>query len=390
MPELTPSEALTSHPPSTAEASDEDAIDVTAGEEWVARVEVMRQVVEILCPRMNMEDGKFKTLEETKNICKELEGRQRAEFEMEEAITSLECRLMDVLNTKETITSLESQLTEALSTIETLKAEIKALKEGVDVGGFASPDRDRETMVEAPNPPIFKGVRDAQEVENFLWHLENCFKCSRVRSDENKINTVVLYLSEMAMLWLRRKEVEIGKGTRTINTWEQFREEFKKAFFPNNVVYEVKRKFRELRQTRSIWANVKEFTTLTLQISNLTDEDMLFHFMDALQNWAKTVLERHQVKTIDEAITQAESSTDFKHERHDKAKGRNARSCHAKGGETVAEARSSRHTPSNTTPTSRTSGDSCARIIRRNGRRPAKEMGTTYAVDRTSMPGAPK
>ena len=79
MPELTPSEALTSHPPSTAEASDEDAIDVTAGEEWVARVEVMRQVVEILCPRMNMEDGKFKTLEdftleETESIQKELEG----------------------------------------------------------------------------------------------------------------------------------------------------------------------------------------------------------------------------------------------------------------------------------------------------------------------------
>ena len=38
----TPSEALTSHPPSTTEASDdergEETIDVTAGEEWVARV----------------------------------------------------------------------------------------------------------------------------------------------------------------------------------------------------------------------------------------------------------------------------------------------------------------------------------------------------------------
>ncbi|XP_010315837.2 uncharacterized protein [Solanum lycopersicum] len=150
----------------------------------------------------------------------------------------------------------------------------------------------REARVKAPNPPIFKRVRDAQEVENFLWHLENYFRCSRVRSDENKINTAIVYFSEMAMLWWRRKEAKIGKGTCTINTWEQFREEFKKSFFPNNVVYKVKRKFRESKQTRSIWAYVKEFTTLTLQIPKLIDEDMMFYFMDRLQNWAKTELER--------------------------------------------------------------------------------------------------
>ena len=67
---------------------------------------------------------------------------------------------------------------------------------------------------------MFKGVCDAQELENFLWHLENYFKCNGLKSDESKINTAVLYLSEMAMLWWRRNEADIGKGTRTINTWE--------------------------------------------------------------------------------------------------------------------------------------------------------------------------
>ena len=41
-----PREALTFHPPSSAETSDdelgEDAIEVNAGEEWVARVKVAR------------------------------------------------------------------------------------------------------------------------------------------------------------------------------------------------------------------------------------------------------------------------------------------------------------------------------------------------------------
>ena len=45
---------------------------------------------------------------------------------------------------------------------------MEALKEDREVGGSTSLDREREARVEAPRPPMFKGVRDAQEVENFL------------------------------------------------------------------------------------------------------------------------------------------------------------------------------------------------------------------------------
>ncbi|KAH0740382.1 hypothetical protein KY290_033425 [Solanum tuberosum] len=211
MLEPTPSEALTSHPPSTTKASDDDRgeepIDVTPGEKWIARVETARQAVEILGRRLNVADGKFKTLkdftlEETDNLHKEFEGCQRAEFEMKEAITSLECRLM-----------------EALSKIETMKAEMKALKEGA------------------------------------------------------------------FMARKRRKKSEMGKGLCTINTWEQFRVDFKEAFFLNNVIYEENKE-----------------------------------------------LERRQVRTIDEAITQVEALTDFRHEKPDRAEGEEMRGSHDHGG----------------------------------------------------------
>ena len=66
--------------------------------------------MEILGKRMNVDDEKFKTLEdfvlkETENISKKLEGHQRSEFQMKETITSLECRLMEALRPIETITS---------------------------------------------------------------------------------------------------------------------------------------------------------------------------------------------------------------------------------------------------------------------------------------------
>lgn len=86
---------------------------------------------------------------------------------------------------------------------------------------------------------MFKGAHDMQEVENFIWHLENYFKCNRAKSDKNKINIVVLYLSEMVMLRWKQKESEITKGICIINTWEQFQDKFKNTFFPN-VFYEAK------------------------------------------------------------------------------------------------------------------------------------------------------
>ena len=73
-----------------------------------------------------------------------------------------------------------------------------------------------------------------------------------MKNDENNINTVMLYLFKITMPWWRKKEGDIRKGTCTINTWEQFREEFKKDFFPNNIVYEFKRKFLELNQKEEL------------------------------------------------------------------------------------------------------------------------------------------
>ena len=76
----------------------------------------------------------------------------------------------------------------------------------MEVAGSSSLDHDKDAKVEAPNPPMFKGAHDAQEVENFLWYLENYFKCNMQKSDENKINTVVLYLLKMSMMWWRHNE----------------------------------------------------------------------------------------------------------------------------------------------------------------------------------------
>ncbi|GKG08366.1 hypothetical protein Tco_0334198, partial [Tanacetum coccineum] len=47
---------------------------------------------------------------------------------------------------------------------------------------------------------------------------------------------------------------------------------------------------------------VKEFTTLVLEILELSDQDSFFYFLDGLQGWAKTELERRRVQDLSTAI----------------------------------------------------------------------------------------
>uniref|UniRef100_M1DKM9 Uncharacterized protein n=1 Tax=Solanum tuberosum TaxID=4113 RepID=M1DKM9_SOLTU len=155
----------TSHSLLTTKKSDdkrgEETIDITPGVEWITRVDIARKAVEIIGKGLNEVDSKFKTLEdfaleENDNIRNKCEGCQHAEYEMKEVITSLECRLLDVL-----------------STIEAIKAEMKSVKEGIKVRGLVSLNKDMEAKVEAPKLPMFKSVRDhpRRDPTSHVFHL---------------------------------------------------------------------------------------------------------------------------------------------------------------------------------------------------------------------------
>ncbi|XP_070029011.1 uncharacterized protein [Nicotiana sylvestris] len=295
-PEVVSKEGLTFQEPSATEASEDEAEvllkDVSLGKEWVMKMNAGMDTVEIFGQRLGKVEGTLNvldghTLEEIESIRNDLEGHTQIEMELRQTIIALECRLM-----------------EALKTIDATKAKIESLEEHVNAGVTEVASNavvTREAKIEAPKPPVFKGVRDAQEVENFLWHLENYFRHGKVRDDEAKINTA-------------------------------FKAEFKRQFFPNNVLYEARRKLRELKQTGSIRNYVKEFNTLMLQIPNLTNDDLLFHFMDGLQNCAKKELQHRQVTDIDQAIVEAESLMDFRHDKHDKGNGNESKVNNVKGG----------------------------------------------------------
>ncbi|GJY35233.1 putative retrotransposon gag domain, aspartic peptidase domain protein [Tanacetum coccineum] len=129
--------------------------------------------------------------------------------------------------------------------------------------------------IDVPKPSPFVGKREAKAVDDFLWEMEQ-------------------YLEDIG-----------------IDTWAEFVVDFKKQFYPKNAKNEAKSRLRKLKQSGTIREYVKEFTTLVLEIPELSDQDSRFYFLDGLQGWAKTELERRGVQDLSMAIAHAEALIDF-------------------------------------------------------------------------------
>ena len=69
---------------------------------------------------------------------------------------------------------------------------------------------------------------------------------------------------------------------------------------------------KRLRHTGSVREYVKEFSSLMLDIKNMSEEDKLFNFMSGLQGWAQTELRRQGIRDLPTAMAAADCLVDYK------------------------------------------------------------------------------
>ncbi|KAI3451352.1 hypothetical protein Pfo_008017 [Paulownia fortunei] len=217
------------------------------GSSWECVMEDMGELLEIVEHNIEMLEGH------------NVQACLDADTLRDDRLTRLEAKVMDALQAMQI-------------SIEILREDLAVCKKtATTVGASTSVVSPR---VDYPKPNVFDGRRDAKKVENFLWQMERYFE-----------------------------------GLNLTN--EASRKELKQHFYPKNVVYEARKKLRELKQQGTIREYVKGFTTIMLQIPNLSKEDLLFHFVAGLQQWAKQKLHRRDVKSVDEAIAVAESLIEY-------------------------------------------------------------------------------
>ncbi|KAK4397821.1 hypothetical protein Sango_1257600 [Sesamum angolense] len=162
-----------------------------------------------------------------------------------------------------------SILTDAVDVrVDGVQAEVNLLKRVV------GQDEDRAPMskVKVPDPKPFGGARSAKELENFLWDMETYFQAAHIPEVE-KVSITSMYLNGDAKLWWRTR---LSDDASTVRDY------------------------------------VKEFSSLMLDVRDMSEEDKLFNFLSGLQTWAHTELRRQGVKDLSSAIAAADRLVDIR------------------------------------------------------------------------------
>jgi len=214
-----------------------------------------------------------------------------------------------------------------MAVLDEMRAEMQAIKTTIDTR-FEQTDVEIELMkmairslssssnegikgpkTKVPDPKPFAGSRSSKEVENFLWDMAHYFKAVRT-PDAEKVDLTCMFLTEDAKLWWRTRSEDGGRPP--ITTWEEMAAEIREQFLPSNTVWQARDNLHRLKHTGSVRDYVKTFSSLMLDIRNMSEEDKLFNFMKGLQGWAQTELRRQGVKDLSAAMMAADALLDFK------------------------------------------------------------------------------
>ncbi|XP_068649107.1 uncharacterized protein [Aristolochia californica] len=165
--------------------------------------------------------------------------------------------------------------------------------------------------IKIPKPKAFTGKCDPKVIDNFLWQVEQYFNASKLTSEEAKVSTASMFLAKDAVLWWRRRTSGEQGDEAPVDTLEDFKREFQRHFFPEDVDYQARKELRALRQKGTIREYVQALTSLMLCIPRMSDEDRLFSFLGGLKPWAETELRRREVKSLAVAIAMTEKLIEY-------------------------------------------------------------------------------
>ncbi|KAL0357978.1 UNVERIFIED_CONTAM: hypothetical protein Scaly_1483500 [Sesamum calycinum] len=225
-------------------------------------------------------------------------------------------RLTDlVMNLEEKVSSLETKITVLNSELEECRQVVQEMASAFGGGGIADMRREMEHIsiligllqravsnipavahdvgarLRILEPKAYDGARDAKEVENFLFDMEQYFLAANVKDEVRKVSTATMYLTGDAKLWWRTKYAEIQANQVRLDTWALLWEAIREQFFPENVEYNARRALRKLEHTGSVRDYVETFSALMLDIRDMSEKDKLFTFMEGLKPWARLELQ---------------------------------------------------------------------------------------------------
>ncbi|KAE8719061.1 cytochrome P450 78A7-like [Hibiscus syriacus] len=206
-----------------------------------------------------------------------LESLDSIKDDVQDSLNGLDVKTTDRGNSLEAmVVALRKEVEELKSEgsdseVATLKREVELLKTELLVckAAFGSGVATvaPKALGDIPKPKKFKGSRSAQDVENFLWGLDQYFAAMGIMEDAKKVCIASVYLSEVALMWWQRRCNDVKRGTAPIATWEEFQAEFKEQFYPEYAEDEARSKLRRFKQEGSLREHVRKFVEPSQSLS---------------------------------------------------------------------------------------------------------------------------
>jgi hypothetical protein len=100
-------------------------------------------------------------------------------------------------------------------------------------------------------------------------------------------------------------------------TWENMRNELKDQFLPCNTAWVARDSLKILKHTTLVREYVKQFSSLMLDIKDMSKADKLYNFLYGLKGWAQLKLRRQGVHDLPTAMAAADALVDFHQSRED-------------------------------------------------------------------------
>ena len=142
--------------------------------------------------------------------------------------------------------------------------------------------------------------------------MEQYFIAARIPVGEQVIITTMFLTGNAKLWWRTRSSDDAAAGRLKIERWEILKKELKDQFLPTNTVWMARESLKKLKQMGSVRDYVREFSSLILDIKDMSEVDKLFNFMSKLQGWAQTELRRQGVQDLPSAMAAADCVSDYR------------------------------------------------------------------------------
>ncbi|KAH6817610.1 hypothetical protein C2S51_001213 [Perilla frutescens var. frutescens] len=191
----------------------------------------------------------------------------------------------------ERMNSIENECTRLGYIVSELEEKVALLQQAVvnrgSVGRMENFGAGGGAKKRIPEPQLYSRMRNAKEVDNFLFDMEQYFIAADIDDESEKIATATMYLTGDAKQWWRGKYQDIRDRHKRLDTWDLLQEAIRRQFFPENVGYNARKALRELKQTGTVNEYTKAFASILLDLPKMDEESKIYQFMDGLKPWAR-------------------------------------------------------------------------------------------------------